>query len=415
MIDFDATLITAHSDKERRGRALQGRLRVSPAAGYADGAARCWPAILRPGNAGANNAADHIAVFEPRSRSSRRRRSTRPILVARRLGRRQPRAGRRCREGGCASRSATTIDRAGPRRRSSRCPRTAWRAGAQPRTASRATTALGRRAHRRTSTSTRWPAGSRVIVRRERPHPGAQLSLHRPRRAPLPGDHHRPARPRPRRPRGAPPRPRARRGPHPRRQETPAWPTCRSRDFALNEAWLELALVAHDLIVWTQRCCSTASSPAASPSACATGCCTSPAASPSTPAEADAAPRPRLALGRRARRRVQAPRRAAAPDALNRAPGARPTSTPKAGGRRRRSGCPHVASDGSPPRSATAEISPTSCHAATRDPVHGSTNHAPQIDHDRATRCKIRASRPLLSTTSPFRLTGASAPTGGSP
>ena len=30
-----------------------------------------------------------------------------------------------------------------------------------------------------------WPAGMRVIVRKERPHPGAQLRVHRPRRAPV--------------------------------------------------------------------------------------------------------------------------------------------------------------------------------------------------------------------------------------
>jgi hypothetical protein len=54
-----------------------------------------------------------------------------------------------------------------------------------------------------------WPEGSRVIVRRERPHPGAQLSFHRPRRTPLPRDPHRPVR-RARRARTPPPRSRKR-------------------------------------------------------------------------------------------------------------------------------------------------------------------------------------------------------------
>jgi DDE family transposase len=39
-----------------------------------------------------------------------------------------------------------------------------------------------------------WPVGSRVIVRRERAHPGRAAHVHRPRRAPLPSDPHRPAR-----------------------------------------------------------------------------------------------------------------------------------------------------------------------------------------------------------------------------
>ena len=71
------------------------------------------------------------------------------------------------------------------------------------------------------STCPRWPTGMRVIVRKERPHPGAQLRLTDP-------DGHRltafatntapAARPPARRPRTAPPPPRPRRGPHPRRE-----------------------------------------------------------------------------------------------------------------------------------------------------------------------------------------------------
>ena len=56
-----------------------------------------------------------------------------------------------------------------------------------------------------------WPAGTRLICRRERPHPGAQLHVHRHGRPSLPVLHHRPARPRHRRARG------------------PAPPACRSR------------------------------------------------------------------------------------------------------------------------------------------------------------------------------------------
>jgi hypothetical protein len=40
-----------------------------------------------------------------------------------------------------------------------------------------------------------WPAGTRMLCRREDAHPGAQLRLQRPRRPPLPGLPHRPARP----------------------------------------------------------------------------------------------------------------------------------------------------------------------------------------------------------------------------
>jgi len=35
--------------------------------------------------------------------------------------------------------------------------------------------------------------------------------------------------------------------------KTPACATCRFRDFAPNQGWLEIVRLAHDLIVWTQR------------------------------------------------------------------------------------------------------------------------------------------------------------------
>ena len=80
---------------------------------------------------------------------------------------------------------------------------------------------------------TTWPTGSRMLVRRERPHPGAQLTLHRPRRLPLPSHPHRPDRPRHRRARTPPPRPRPRRRPHPQRQRhrpaQPALPRLRTQ------------------------------------------------------------------------------------------------------------------------------------------------------------------------------------------
>jgi hypothetical protein len=57
-----------------------------------------------------------------------------------------------------------------------------------------------------------------MIARREDPHPGAPVDLHRHRRTPLPGVHHRPRRPRHRLPRSPLPGPRPRRTSHLRRQ-----------------------------------------------------------------------------------------------------------------------------------------------------------------------------------------------------
>jgi len=97
-----------------------------------------------------------------------------------------------------------------------------------------------------------WPTGSRVIVRRERPHPGAQLSftdvdgyrfqailtdqptgeiavLERRHRA------------------------RARVEDHIRNDKDTGLRNLPFRDFEHNRVWLQLVLIAHDLIAWTQR------------------------------------------------------------------------------------------------------------------------------------------------------------------
>jgi hypothetical protein len=99
-----------------------------------------------------------------------------------------------------------------------------------------------------------WPKGSRVIVRRERPHPGAQLSF---------TDHdgyrfqailtdqtdqeiaiierrH---------------RQRARVEDRIRDDKDTGLSKFPFKQFALNEVWLEIVLLAHDLIVWTQALC----------------------------------------------------------------------------------------------------------------------------------------------------------------
>jgi hypothetical protein len=96
-----------------------------------------------------------------------------------------------------------------------------------------------------------WPEGSRLIVRRERPHPGAQLSFtdhdgyrfqailtDQPDRdiAAIERDH----------------RARARVEDRIRDDKDTGLAKLPFKQFALNEVWLEIVLLAHDLIVWTQ-------------------------------------------------------------------------------------------------------------------------------------------------------------------
>jgi hypothetical protein len=96
-----------------------------------------------------------------------------------------------------------------------------------------------------------WPAGSRVIVRRERPHPGAQFSFtdhdgYRfqailtdqtdPDIAILERRH----------------RQRARVEDRVRDDKDTGLAKLPFQAFALNEVWVEIVMLAHDLIVWTQ-------------------------------------------------------------------------------------------------------------------------------------------------------------------
>ena len=63
-LDFDATLVTSHSEKERAAGNFKGGFGFHPLACYLDESGEALAAILRPGNAGSNTAADHVAVLE---------------------------------------------------------------------------------------------------------------------------------------------------------------------------------------------------------------------------------------------------------------------------------------------------------------------------------------------------------------
>jgi Transposase DDE domain group 1 len=63
-IDVDATLITAHSEKEQAAGNYKGGYGFHPLHAYADETREALAGLLRPGNAGANTAADHITVLD---------------------------------------------------------------------------------------------------------------------------------------------------------------------------------------------------------------------------------------------------------------------------------------------------------------------------------------------------------------
>src|SRR5699024_947975 len=66
IIDLDATIVVAHSDKENAAPTWKKTYGFHPLCAFIDhgehGTGEAAATLLRPGNAGSNTAADHIAV-----------------------------------------------------------------------------------------------------------------------------------------------------------------------------------------------------------------------------------------------------------------------------------------------------------------------------------------------------------------
>ena len=252
VIDFDGTLVTAHSDKEGAAPNYKHGFGFHPLLAYLDATGEALAAKLRPGNAGSNTAVDHVEVLDaalvqlpvdPHEQQVIARTDsaalTHGFIDA-------------CRARGV--RFAVGHDLTEPIRTAClSVPNRRW----QP-----AITADGtdERDDAQVAEITdlvdlsRWPDRSRMIVRREQPHPGAQLTFtdidgHRfqvfitdlddPDVAYLEALH-----------RG--------RGRAEKRicdAKDTGLANLPSANFAINAAWMTLVLVAQDLLAWTQLLC----------------------------------------------------------------------------------------------------------------------------------------------------------------
>jgi hypothetical protein len=248
-IDVDATLITAHSDKEKAAGTYKGGYGFHPLAAYADQTREALGAVLRPGNAGSNTVADHVAVIDRcLAQIPAERLEQMEILI------RADTAG--CTHGlldychGAGMRFSVGHELTEPVRAAIlQTLDHAWVCALDQDDTARDNGQVVELTDRLDLTS--WPQGSRVIVRRERPHPGAQLSFtdsdgYRFQAiltdqtdtdiAVLERRH----------------RQRARVEDRIRDDKDTGLAKFPFREFALNQVWLEIVLLAHDLIVWTQ-------------------------------------------------------------------------------------------------------------------------------------------------------------------
>jgi hypothetical protein len=193
VIDLDATLVSAHSEKEAAAPTYKRGFGFHPLLAYADhgdgGTGEPLAALLRPGNASSNTAADHIEVFDaalaqlPEPWRTPDEHGRRPVLVRTDAAGATHAFTHHLASLGVEFSVGAYLHQFDIHWVLAQLPEAAWtpayqvgkpRAGQQgpiiePRDGAWVAEATG------LVDLSRWPAGTRLILRRERPHPGAQL------------------------------------------------------------------------------------------------------------------------------------------------------------------------------------------------------------------------------------------------
>ena len=176
VIDVDATLLDAHSPKQGAAGTYKGGFGFYPLLAYldrGDGTGEALAGILRPGNAGSNTAADHIEVIDLALAQLPSAASDQPLLVRADTGGATHALTAHLRQRGVRFSISLPADER-VRAAVLAVPPAAWQPAVdddgQPRPGVEV-------AELHTLQLAGWPPGTRAICRREDPHPGAQLSF----------------------------------------------------------------------------------------------------------------------------------------------------------------------------------------------------------------------------------------------
>jgi hypothetical protein len=257
VLDVDATIVIAHSEKERAAPTYKRTFGFHPLGVWCDNTEEFLAGTLRAGNAGSNTAADHIQVLTE--------------AIAQVPGGHRKHLLVRSDGAGASHQLLDWLTRAGQvrgrqleysvgfpvtdalREAIGLVPQHIWTpaldADGQVRAGGDVAELTGLIDG---SVLARWPAGMRVIVRRERPHPGAQLSLFEEadgwryqafitntttgQLAFLEARH----------------RAHARVEDRIRHAKDSGLGRLPSREFGINQTWLALVMIAADLTAWTR-------------------------------------------------------------------------------------------------------------------------------------------------------------------
>lgn len=249
VIDIDATLVNSHSDKEGAAPTFKKGFGFHPLMAYLDATGEALAAKLRPGNAGSNTASDHVEVLDEALAQVPVDPETVEVVV------RADSAGLThgfvdaCRQRHVRFAIGFDLTEA-VRTAVLSVPEGQW-------TPAISADGSEERDHAEVAEITdrldlsRWPEGTRVVVRREDPHPGAQLTFtdvdgHRfqcfstdladPDITYLEALH----------------RGRGRAEQRIKDAKDTGLANLPSESFAINSAWLTMVLVAQDLLAWTK-------------------------------------------------------------------------------------------------------------------------------------------------------------------
>jgi hypothetical protein len=259
VIDLDASIVICHSEKEQAAPTFKKTFGYHPMLAFCDNTGEFLAGELRKGNAGSNTAADHVTVLDAAlAQLPDAHRHGTPILI------RADTAGctreflahiRRLRDTGvsCGFSVGWAITEK-ERAAITAIPKTVWAAAIDAdgghRDGAGLTEITGVLPARSLAG---YPVGTRVIVRRERPHPGAQLDAFEEadgwrytafatdtrvgQLAYLDARH----------------RAHARVEDRIRTAKDTGLDHFPSRWFAINQAWLTVVMLAVDLLAWTQH------------------------------------------------------------------------------------------------------------------------------------------------------------------